>query len=304
GHHRHAGSGHRAHERVDGTGISRVAGGAVSARRPERKGRARPPGGEERGGASVIVVVLLACVMMIGAVVVAAAMNVAATGYTAGVADLAALAAAQERSCTAAERVVARNQQYRLTLARCEISGADAQVLVRAGTLTRIEAPSRARPAWWGGLAAHRSSSKAARRIASVEIAPALSRGLLPLPHLGDWMHRGQPVSHGHSRTAAWATRTHCRAAVYPRRANPDPPGKASCTNTVGASVESWTAVDNPPRSHRSQVATRPRRAMSACSAACNAPGSVDSATAFAPTTSAGNVHHQRAARRTRSGTA
>src|SRR6266571_1234955 len=44
-----------------------------------------------------------------------------------------------------------------------------------------------------GGAAVARSIRSWSRR----RMAPALSRGWLPLPHLGDWTQEGQPVSHG-----------------------------------------------------------------------------------------------------------
>ncbi len=39
--------------------------------------------------------------------------------------------------------------------------------------------------------------------VSSSRIAPALSRGSLPLPHFGDCTHDGQPVSHAHAAIAS-----------------------------------------------------------------------------------------------------
>src|SRR5699024_10134614 len=54
--------------------------------------------------------------------------------------------------------------------------------------------------------------------------APALESGSLPLPHLGDWMHEGQPVSHSQDRIASRVARSHGTALRKPRSANPAPP--------------------------------------------------------------------------------
>ena len=43
--------------------------------------------------------------------------------------------------------------------------------------------------------------------------APALSRGLFWLPHLGDWMHDGQPSSQAHDAMPSRVAVSHSRAA-------------------------------------------------------------------------------------------
>src|SRR4029453_16752831 len=50
--------------------------------------------------------------------------------------------------------------------------------------------PRPPRPAAAGSATARRSASSSF----SKRTAPSLSRGLLPLPHLGDWTQEGQPV--------------------------------------------------------------------------------------------------------------
>jgi secretion/DNA translocation related TadE-like protein len=54
--------------------------------------------------------------------------------------------------------------------------------------------------------------------------APALSRGSLPLPHLGDWTHEGQPVSQAHSAIAVLVAVNQDAAALKARSAKPAPP--------------------------------------------------------------------------------
>ena len=64
---------------------------------------------------------------------------------------------------------------------------------------------------------------RAARRAARPR--PALSSGLFWLPHLGDWMHDGQPSMHSQAAIASRVAVSHARAAWKPRSANPAPPG-------------------------------------------------------------------------------
>src|SRR3954467_1020318 len=86
-------------------------------------------------------------------------------------------------------------------------------------------------------------------------IAPALSSGSLPLPHLGDCTHDGQPIGHPQALIAAPVADSPARNAERPPSPKPAPPGWPSCTNTVGIPVSGCTAVDTPPMSHLSHVA-------------------------------------------------
>lgn len=56
-------------------------------------------------------------------------------------------------------------------------------------------------------------------------MAPALSRGLFLLPHLGDWTQDGQPDSHSHALMAARVAASQVWAFPKARSANPAPPG-------------------------------------------------------------------------------
>src|SRR5690606_8760043 len=53
-----------------------------------------------------------------------------------------------------------------------------------------------------------------ASRRSSTTPAPRLLSGLLPLPHLGDCTHDGQPSRHGHEATASRVARTQEVAAA------------------------------------------------------------------------------------------
>ena len=61
------------------------------------------------------------------------------------------------------------------------------------GDLLPIERGGMRRGRW--SLAGQADAGRAARTTSSSATAPALSRGSLPLPHLGDWTHEGQPVA-------------------------------------------------------------------------------------------------------------
>ena len=53
---------------------------------------------------------------------------------------------------------------------------------------------ARCRP---GGRCGHDEGAMSVVMARSMAMAPALSNGSLPLPHLGDWTQDGQPLSHG-----------------------------------------------------------------------------------------------------------
>lgn len=110
----------------------------------------RPATGANRyegGSASVIVVVLIAGLLAIGTALIVLGFQPGVRSHTEAVADLAALAAAQNGACHAAEQVVERNPRHGTRLLRCELDGGFAQVLVVSRAIN-FEATSRAGPAW------------------------------------------------------------------------------------------------------------------------------------------------------------
>ena len=82
-----------------------------------------------------------------------------------------------------------------------------------AETITAAPATTSSRPkinmaagySWWGAAYASKTSSSRA--------APTLSRGWFWLPHLGDWMHEGQPSAHSQDRIASRVAVSHSSAA-------------------------------------------------------------------------------------------
>ena len=104
--------------------------------------------------------------------------------------------------------------------------------------------------------------------------APALSRGSLRLPHLGDCTHDGQPV-------VARAGRDHLERGLEVAPAG----GEAELGDAGAAGVavvdhdrrparcRPGAAVDTPPTSQRSQMVNSGSMPMAACSAACSVPG-------------------------------
>ena len=136
----------------------------------------------------------------------------------------------------------------------------------------------------------------------STTIAPALSSGSLPFPHLGDCTQDGQPDGHSQSAIAARVAVSHSRRASWPRSAKPAPPGWPSCTNTVGRPVSGCRAVETPPMSQRSQVATSGSSPIAACSAACRAPGQRDGSRPARRSASSVSVYQTARVRRLRAG--
>lgn len=128
-------------------------------------------------------------------------------------ADLAALAGAaqvlagEQYACAQARRVTDR---MRVRLVSCQTRGWDVLVELAAqpagwlGGLGAVTSQARAGPA--GTAAGYPESSadgSAASTAASTVIAPVLSSGSLPLPHLGDWTQEGHPAGHSHAAMAS-----------------------------------------------------------------------------------------------------
>ena len=102
-----------------------------------------------------------------------------------------------------------------------------------------------------------------------------MSSGSLPLPHFGDWTQEGTPTSHSQAAIASRVASSHCLAGGEATFREPRPTRVAVVDeDRRRVPVSGCSAVDTPPMSHRSQVATSGSRPIEACSAACAAPGS------------------------------
>ena len=69
------------------------------------------------------------------------------------------------------------------------------------------------------------STSSSPNSIAAIFTVASLSRGLLPEPHLGEWMHDGQPSSQGQAVVSDRQRRTRSSRISYARTDRPTPPG-------------------------------------------------------------------------------
>jgi secretion/DNA translocation related TadE-like protein len=151
----------------------------------------------ETGIATVSAVTAIGLICVLAVALVQVGIVVVAKHRAQTAADLAALAGSAAilrggDGCATAGRVAERNGA---DLARCRTDLAVVTVEAeRPAELMgrfrfRAIAEARAAPDFYVSRKT-RSSSRT---------APALSSGSLPLPHLGDWMHDGQPVVHEHS---------------------------------------------------------------------------------------------------------
>jgi secretion/DNA translocation related TadE-like protein len=153
----------------------------------------------------------VATVLCVTAVVMAQVATVVRLKHqVASASDLAALAGSRasltgEDGCEAARRVARLNGAR---LVRCRMDLDVATVTARGVT-----------PAWWGHRWAFEIDARAApdfyevggasaSRASSSWTAPALSRGSLPLPHLGECTHDGQPSEHSQATIASLVTRS------------------------------------------------------------------------------------------------
>ena len=166
----------------------------------------------ERGSVTIHAL-WVAIVLCVVAVVMAQAATVVRLKHeVASAADLAALAGSRASlaghdGCDAARAVAHHNGA---TLVRCRMDLDVATVTARQRTSS-----------WWGHRWAFEVDARAApefyelaggapARIASSSwTAPALSSGSLPLPHLGEWTHDGQPSVHSQATMASRVTRSH-----------------------------------------------------------------------------------------------
>jgi len=113
--------------------------------------------------------------------------------------------------------------------------------------------------------ASNRSSPSSTARTRQ---AAALSRGLFPLPHRGDWMHAGHPSSHGHATMSSFVRASSPSSSRNARSASPAPPGTPSYRKIAGPPTCGWCVYEIPPTSPRSAIASSGNRPIAACSAA------------------------------------
>ncbi len=189
------------------------------ARRGLRR-RLRSDDGAAVIAALALVAVLAVCALAIGAV----ATVVAARSRAGAAADLAALAAAPDAllapaaACAQARDVAAATGAE---LASGSVADGDVVVVVRvrlprASPLALLAGGAVPEAAARAGLRcpASYSCGAPAWSTSSSRIAPALSRGSLPLPHLGDCTHDGQPSAHSHDAIASRVAESHVSAAA------------------------------------------------------------------------------------------
>ena len=189
---------------------------------------------DQRGAASLLVVALLSVLLLVGAALGVVAAMVWAHRVAQSAADLAALAGAAdlqegEDACAAASRIAGRQPRQPGLVPRPGGGGGgggDGRGSPMAGPARGPVSPGpggarltqggrrRAGPAAAGPSRASRSAT-----------APTLSSGWFWLPHLGDWMHDGQPSVHSQARMVSRVALSHGPAASNPRRENPAPPG-------------------------------------------------------------------------------
>ena len=102
--------------------------------------------------------------------------------------------------------------------------------------------------------------------------APPLSSGSLPLPHLGDCTHDGHPSGTRTPRSPTPSPPT--TSVICGIRARRNRRRRGSRRRRISSAARSGPiAVDTPPMSPRSQLATSGSSPIAACSAACSDPG-------------------------------
>lgn len=195
----------------------------MTGRSPSRRplpGRPTPSGAPhdraQAGSASLIVVVLVAAVTVAALVAAILGRLLVEHRRASAAADLAALAAAgaiqaQRPACPAAAAVADGN---RARLVACKTDGEQVSVEVsvltpligwgtvsvharaRAGPVSGHEEAAHRRPTAPSSARPRRPRQEASRSTRSKSrTAPCLSRGALPLPHLGDCTQEGHPAS-------------------------------------------------------------------------------------------------------------
>lgn len=144
---------------------------------------------DDRGSATIVGCFLMAALVVVTATLVHIGSAVASRHRAQAAADLAALAVAvaldrgSGRACEQAERIATR---MRVRVRECSVDGWDAVVEVAAEVTSALPAKGEAVAIARAGPAGQGSSASAVRTAPSSAIAPALSSGSLPLPHLGE----------------------------------------------------------------------------------------------------------------------
>ena len=147
------------------------------------------------------------------------------------------------------------------------------------------------------------STHVAASRASSSATAPALSRGLFWLPHLGDWMQDGQPSSHAHEamRLAGGGQPLAGGAGSRARRSRPRRGGRRGRTRSAGRCRRA-----GPSTRRRCPSGRRSRRAAAARSSSARPrgprPARSIAARPLSSRTWSGTVHHTAVVRRVRLG--
>ncbi len=145
--------------------------------------------GNDRGSATIVGCFLMAALVVVTATLVHIGSAVASRHRAQAAADLAALAVAvaldrgSDRACGQAERIATR---MRVRVRECSVDGWDAVVEVAAEVTPALPGAGEAVAIARAGPADQGSSASAVRTTPSSAIAPALSSGSLPLPHLGE----------------------------------------------------------------------------------------------------------------------
>jgi len=178
---------------------------------------------DDRGAATVLGVAVTGLLLVVGVALVEAVGLFADHRRAQAAADLGALAGAAQ---------VAEGSPCAEAAAVVEANGADLVSCTVTGRVVDVEA-SVAGPGWWGpdvdlvgraraGPGAYGTpgtyegpgaAGAAASSTSSSSTAPALLSGLFWLPHLGDWMHEGQPSRHSQEAMVSRVARSQAAAA-------------------------------------------------------------------------------------------
>lgn len=171
---------------------------------PHQRGRS------EAGIATVAAVAAIGLIGVVAVALVQVGLVVVAKHRAQTAADLAALSGSAavlrgEDGCVTARRVVQDNgadlEECRTDLAVVTVR-AERRTELMGRFRFRAHAKARAAPDFYVSRKT-RSSNRT---------APALSSGSLPLPHLGDWMHDGQPDTQGQPAMRSRVTRSQSAA--------------------------------------------------------------------------------------------
>jgi secretion/DNA translocation related TadE-like protein len=208
----------------------------VTERRPDRRPD-RDAHRADHGSATVLVITAILLLSVLAAAVMVVLALIATQVRASQAADLAALAGAEKawfgstEACREARRIAA---VHGAGVERCTWQGLDVQVHVvvtvpvpqlRAlshGQPLQLRAVARAGPPTDVELAALAGAQRATGQVSSESssrTAPALSSGLLALPHLGLCTQRGQPSSQSQPATTSRVAANQVVTMSKPRKA-------------------------------------------------------------------------------------